>query len=178
MALSLKQKEISRMVVLLGTFLRLSLNKGKNVYFVGDELNHLKCYLEIQNIRCRGKITFSSDIDETILKCKMIKLLLQPIVENSILHGFDARGGSGRIWLRVYRENSYICFCLTDDGCGMSEEMVKNLSDIRSETGHGIKNVMKRISLYYGDGCGVTIRSTPQLGTTVEVRITEQISEQ
>lgn len=70
MALSLKQKEISRMVVLLGTFLRLSLNKGKNVYFVGDELNHLKCYLEIQNIRCRGKITFSSDIDETILKCE------------------------------------------------------------------------------------------------------------
>lgn len=175
MALSKKQKEISNMVVLLGSFLRLSLNKGKNVYMVRDELNHLKCYLDIQNIRCRGKILFSSEIDETTLDYRMIKLLLQPLVENSILHGFDFRGGAGQIWLKVYMENEYIYFSVTDDGCGMSDELIRSIYDMKSDVGHGLKNVMKRISLYYGEDCGLTIQSKEQVGTTIEIKIMNQV---
>lgn len=175
MALSKKQKEISNMVVLLGSFLRLSLNKGKNVYMVRDELNHLKCYLDIQNIRCRGKILFSSEIDETALDYRMIKLLLQPLVENSILHGFDFRGGAGQIWLKVYMEDEYIYFSVTDDGCGMSDELIHSIYDMKSDVGHGLKNVMKRISLYYGEDCGLTIQSKEQVGTTIEIKIMNQV---
>ena len=175
MALSMKQKEISNMVVLLGSFLRLSLNKGKNIYMVRDELNHLKCYLDIQNIRCKGKILFSSDIDEAALDYRMIKLLLQPLVENSILHGFDFRGGAGQIWLKVYMEEEYIYFTITDDGCGMPEELVTRICDMQSDVGHGIKNVMKRISLYYGSGCGLTIQSKEKVGTTIEVKILNNV---
>ena len=171
----MKQKEISNMVVLLGSFLRLSLNKGKNIYMVRDELNHLKCYLDIQNIRCKGKILFSSDIDEAALDYRMIKLLLQPLVENSILHGFDFRGGAGQIWLKVYMEEEYIYFTITDDGCGMPEELVTRICDMQSDVGHGIKNVMKRISLDYGSGCGLTIQSKEKVGTTIEVKILNNV---
>ena len=175
MALSMKQKEISNMVILLGTFLRLSLNKGKNVYRVRDEVSHLQCYMDIQNIRCRGKIMFSTEIDETILDYRMVKLLLQPLVENSILHGFDFRGGAGQIWVKACMEENYIYFSVTDDGCGMSKELVEAISDLDCEVGHGLKNVMKRIALYYGDGCGLNIHSTPEVGTTIEIRILSEV---
>lgn len=176
MALSMKQKEISNMVILLGKFLRLSLNKGKDLYFVRDELNHLKCYMEIQNIRHGGRIEFSVEGDESVLECKMVKLLLQPVVENSILHGFDFRSGAGQIWVKVLGEEPYIYFTVTDDGCGMDKELAEKICDMSSEAGYGIKNVIKRIQLYYGDEGSLSIRSTPQVGTTVEIRILKEVS--
>ena len=176
MALSMKQKEISNMVILLGKFLRLSLNKGKDLYFVRDELNHLKCYMEIQNIRHGGRIEFSVEGDESVLECKMVKLLLQPVVENSILHGFDFRSGAGQIWVKVLGEDPYIYFTVTDDGCGMNEELTEKIYDMKSEVGYGIKNVIKRIQLYYGDQGSLSIKSTPQVGTTVEIRILREVS--
>lgn len=178
MALSMKQKEISNMVISLGNFLRLSLNKGKGFYRVKDELSHLTCYLDIQNIRCKGKIVFSLETEDSVLECLMIKLLLQPLVENSILHGFDSRGGTGRIWVKVFEEDPYLYLTVSDDGCGMSQELVKDLCDMETETGHGIKNVMRRIQLYYGDGCGITIQSTPEVGTTIEIKILKEIPSQ
>ena len=178
MALSMKQKEISRMVVLLGTFLRLSLNKGKNVYTVRDELNHLQCYLDIQNIRCRGKIEFESDADPSIMECRMIKLLLQPLVENSILHGFDQKGGAGRIWLKAERRDGFLLFTVRDDGCGMEEAQIERICDMNSEEGHGLKNVIRRIALYYGDSCGLTICSSPGEGTMIEIKIADDIANQ
>ncbi|MFT4007977.1 MAG: histidine kinase [Lacrimispora sp.] len=178
MALSMKQKEISNMVILLGNFLRLSLNKGKNVYFVSDELNHLKSYMDIQNIRCRGKIEFSLDADSQVLKFRIIKLLLQPLVENSILHGFDFRGGAGQIWVKAFAEEDYIYFTVTDDGCGMEPELVEAVCDMNSDVGHGLKNVMKRIGLYYGEGCGLTIQSTMGVGTAIEIKILNEVPNQ
>ncbi|MBE7720083.1 sensor histidine kinase [Lacrimispora indolis] len=178
MALSMKQKEISNMVILLGNFLRLSLNKGKNVYFVSDELNHLKSYMDIQNIRCKGKIEFSLDADSQVLKFRMIKLLLQPLVENSILHGFDFRGGAGQIWVKAFAEEDYIYFTVTDDGCGMEAELVEAVYDMKSDVGHGLKNVMKRIGLYYGEGCGLTIQSTVGIGTAIEIKILNEVPNQ
>lgn len=174
----LKQKEISNMVILLGNFLRLSLNKGKNVYFVSDELNHLKSYMDIQNIRCRGKIGFSMEVDDQVLKFRMIKLLLQPLVENSILHGFDFRGGAGQIWVKAFAEGAFIYFTVTDDGCGMEPEAVEAVCDMKSEVGHGLKNVMKRISLYYGEGCGLAIQSTKGVGTAIELKILNEVPNQ
>ena len=178
MALSMKQKEISNMVILLGNFLRLSLNKGKNVYFVSDELNHLKSYMDIQNIRCRGKIEFSLDADSQVLKFRIIKLLLQPLVENSILHGFDFRGGAGQIWVKAFAEEDYIYFTVTDDGCGMEPELAEAVCDMNSDVGHGLKNVMKRIGLYYGEGCGLTIQSTMGIGTAIEIKILNEVPNQ
>lgn len=175
MALSMKQREISKMVVLLGNFLRLSLNKGNNIYMVRDEISHLKSYIEIQNIRCRGKIDFSLDIAPEILDYRMIKLLLQPLVENSILHGFDCRGGAGQIWVKGYEDGDYIFFTVADDGCGMEEDKIEAICDMNSETGHGLKNVMKRIALYYGEGSSLSIRSVLNVGTEIELCICREI---
>ncbi len=178
MALSMNQKEISNMVIQLGNFLRLSLNKGKNIYYVRDEINHLKCYMEIQNVRSKGKILFSADVEDEILDYRMIKLLLQPLVENSIIHGMDFRGGMGRICLKAYRAEDYMYFIITDDGCGMSPELIGSIYDMTSDIGHGLKNVMKRINLYYGEDCGLTINSRLQVGTTIEIKIRTVIPNQ
>jgi len=96
-------------------------------------------------------------------------------VENSILHGFDFRGGTGQIWVKVCAEDEYIYFSVVDDGCGMSEELIQGIIDMESDIGHGIKNVMKRISLYYGDDCGLTIHSKVQVGTTIEIKILNEV---
>lgn len=176
MALSKKQKEISQMVILLGNFLRLSLNKGKNIYFVKNEIEHLKSYMEIQNIRCKGKIQFILEIEPSINEYRMFKLLLQPLVENAILHGFDFRGGEGTIWVAGYEEDDFLIFKVRDDGCGMFESQIEDLYNMDLETGHGLKNVMKRVSLYYGKGSGVVIRSERGKGSEIELRLYKEIA--
>lgn len=176
MALSKKQKEISKMVILLGNFLRLSLNKGKNIYFVKNEIEHLKTYMEIQNIRCRGKIEFILDIEPSINDYRMIKLLLQPLVENAILHGFDHRGGEGTIRVEGYEDEEFMIFKIIDDGCGMFQSQIEDLYNMELETGHGLKNVMKRVSLYYGKGGAVVIRSELGKGTEIELKLYKEVT--
>ncbi|HBG12194.1 MAG TPA: sensor histidine kinase, partial [Clostridium sp.] len=68
-------------------------------------------------------------------------------------------------------EEDYIYFTIIDDGCGMEPEFVEAICDMKSDVGHGLKNVIKRISLYYGEGCGLTIQSTVEIGTTIEIKI-------
>ena len=138
MALEKQQYELSNIVTKLGTFLRLSLNKGKWIYKVRDELNHLNSYIEIQKIRSNGGIVFNSNIDEKCLDYNMIKLLIQPIVENSILHGFNKDNGKGRIDLDVKLENDELVFIIKDDGIGMSEEKIRKSWKMKVNR-HGIK---------------------------------------
>ncbi len=178
MALEKRQYELSNIVIMLGTFLRLGLNKGKWTYRVRDELNHLNSYIEIQKIRSNGGIVFNSTIDETCLDIIMIKLLIQPIVENSILHGFNKRDGHGTIDLDVRLEKEELVFVITDDGMGMSAELVEDVMGGGSEIGHGIKNVNNRIKLYYGEKYGITIRSEPGKGTETTIRIPQDVPKQ
>jgi two-component system sensor histidine kinase YesM len=108
----------------------------------------------------------------------MIKLLIQPIVENSILHGFNKDNGKGRIDLDVKLENDELVFIIKDDGIGMSEEKIREIMENESEIGHGIKNVNNRIKLYYGEKYGLTIQSCPNKGAQVTIRIPKYVPNQ
>lgn len=178
-ALKKGDMEMSRLVVLLAEFLRVGLNKGNWIYHLNDEINHISSYIEIQQIRSNFAISFHVDVDKKCKNLTMIKLLLQPIVENSILHGFASKGGRGNIDLKVALHGENIIFTVQDDGCGMSEEMLAQLlQNEASSTGYGMKNVNNRIKLYYGEEYGMKITSEIGKGTCVTICIPTKTKEE
>ncbi|QTH40596.1 sensor histidine kinase [Cohnella sp. LGH] len=170
-----KSEEINRLLYLLAKFYRLSLSKGEEVISLRDELEHIKAYVEIQNIRFDDSIQLEIDVPEELLELNLIKLVLQPIVENSILHGIlEKENGTGRIQVKAECQGEELELSVTDDGPGIEEEVLKNIlnSDKRSRnSGYGIKNVNERIKLYYGSEYGLEYRSVYGEGTTVRIRL-------
>lgn len=159
-------EDIAKMVEALSETFRLSLNKGSNLICVRDEMEHIKAYMTIENMRFNNRFQLEIQMDE-ILDVKILKLILEPFVENAIIHGLEPKMGGGKIILTGKREeNGTILFTVKDDGVG-----VKDMSLL--EKGYGIVNVTERIQLYYGEEYGVTFACEPGEGVTVSIRISE-----
>ena len=169
MALSKGQPIIGEAVRNLGNFLRLSLNKGKTSFTVQDELSLANSYMMIQKMRTRDKIQFTEVVEESIKQYSMVKIVLQPFLENSIIHGL--KGGAGCITLTASEKEGSIEFLIQDNGCGINPELVRELNDIKSDAGHGIKNTMRRLHLYYEGRASVVIKSEPGHGTLVVIDV-------
>lgn len=158
----------------LAKLFRISLNKGNEEIYLEREIEHVKNYLIIQSMRYEDKFRFEIHIDDNVKKCRIIKLILQPIVENCIYHGIKKKRGKGNIIINAFRENNILKIMVKDDGCGMTEEMCKKiLSDEIvpeniSGSGIGVKNVNERIKLRFGKEYGLFYSSKPGEGTTVE----------
>lgn len=176
-AISHNIPEISKMVNALSKFYRLSLSKGREIISVRDELKHIKLYLEIQNLRFDNRIHVTWDLDPSADNCQVIKIILQPIVENAVIHGiFEKPSKSGCLSITTRRFEDGIRITISDDGVGMDEQtMRKNFtaSDGIADTsgGYGVRNTNDRIKLAYGDSYGLTCSSTIGKGTTVTVHI-------
>ncbi|MGN0485561.1 MAG: sensor histidine kinase [Lachnospiraceae bacterium] len=154
-------------------FYRGSLNNGKIVLTVREEIALTDHYLSIQNERFGGMIHISYNLEPDIYECHMLKLLLQPIVENAIRHGRAEEMEQLEIEISIFRQNEKLVFEIFDDGNGMKREQ---LSEVRrslqtGEGGYGIYNVYRRIQNYYGDGYGIYIESEYGLGTKVTFEI-------
>ena len=167
--------EIESTVQNLAKFYKLSLSKGKEIIPIADEIEHIKVYLEIQNQRLENRINLDLNINEKIYEYSTIKIILQPIVENAILHGImEKESKTGEISISGKLDNNDIIICIRDNGIGISEEKLQTLltKEISSQNnGYGIKNIDERIKLYYGSQYGLTYRSAVGEGTSVEVRI-------
>lgn len=178
-AISSNVPAISKMVNALSKFYRLSLSKGREVISLGDELKHARLYLEIQNMRFDDRISVVWDLDPSIENCQIIKIILQPIIENSVIHGiFEKPSKSGTITVSTKRCEDGIRITVADDGVGMDEETIKanfssSLSGEIAETkgGYGVKNICDRVKLAYGDPYGVSCTSIPGQGTVVTIHI-------
>lgn len=162
MAATKQYEHIARITVSLSESFKLSLNKGREIILVDQELKHIEHYLVIQNIRYNNKFDYVQQVDPRLLNRRFQKLLLQPFVENAIFHGLELKMGKGVIRLSGWVEGDTMVFEIADDGVGM------DLSRKQGE-GYGIHNVRERIRLGYGDIYGVTIISKPGEGTTVRV---------
>ncbi len=163
-----------KMTQALGSFYRNSLNSGKDLVTVRDEISCIKSYITILNIRYDNKITAYYDIEEEIEQKEILKLILQPVVENSIHHGFVEKGHSGTIWIRACREKDELIFTVRDDGCGMSEERIAAIMNGDTKTdkhGFGLYSLIERVSLYYQMENPVCIQSSIGEGTTITIRI-------
>lgn len=165
MAIRIGADEIARMVVALVQMLEYS-SKGIDSFVpVEQELHFVKEYLHIQEKRTNSSIAVVFEIEEEVYKSRMLKMLLQPIVENSILHGFNGQKEDKRILISGSRQRDVLVFSIEDNGSGFHYYGIKQL------TGIGITNVMERIMLNYGHKYGIEIQSEPGCGTVVSIRI-------
>jgi len=168
--------EITEITQSLAKFYKLSLSNGKDIVSIRDEIKHVITYVKIQNMRFDNQINFILDISEEIYKYSIIKIILQPILENSILHGIlenrDKQGGIIKLTGRL--ENDTILLIVQDDGVGMTKERVAELlmdTGTIKNHGYGVRNINDRIKLCYGQRYGLTYYSSLGEGTLVEVRI-------
>ena len=173
-----KAKDVETMISSLSTFFRIGVSKGESIITVREEILHLTSYLDIQRIRYGDRLDYAIDADENTLVYRTPKLILQPLVENSIYHGIDMNDQSGMIRIRVSEENDKIRFVISDNGPGMPPEQVSELNRFLREgrsagagTGYGIRNVSDRLSVIYGDRASIRYESEEGRGTSVTVLI-------
>ena len=164
---------IVAMTEALAKLFRISLNKGNEEISLERELEHVKNYLIIQSMRYADKFTYEILVEPGVERCRTIKLILQPIVENCIYHGIKKKRGTGKITIRAYRREQDLIIEVSDDGCGMPEEICRKIlsDEIESEnisgSGIGVKNVNERIQLRFGKKYGLSYSSEEGVGTTV-----------
>ncbi len=176
-----QKQEAVKAVTALARFFRISLSKGKSIITVKDELEHVRNYLMIQQMRFKNKFVYKIEAGEDVLNLVSLKLMLQPLVENAIYHGMEFMDGDGEICVEVYRDAEELRFLVRDNGLGMTEKQVAELlgekHHVSSKRGSGIgvKNVMERIKLYFGDDYGLSIWSEPDEGTTITIRLPARV---
>ena len=172
-----QKSEAVKVVTALARFFRISLSKGKSIITVRDELEHVRNYLMIQQMRFKNKFTYTIDAAPEVLGLASLKLMLQPLVENAIYHGMEFKDGDGIIAVTAVQKEDGLWFTIQDNGLGMTEEQVESLltehAHVSSKRGSGIgvKNVNERIRLYFGNEYGLSIESEPDEGTTIRIHL-------
>ncbi|MFT4144295.1 MAG: sensor histidine kinase [Mobilitalea sp.] len=167
----------SEMATNLGSILRYGINKTKEEVTVKEELDNLEKYIYLQDIRFHSVYTITINVDPELYSIHIIKLILQPIVENAIYHGMkDIRSG-GKIIINGYKQDKkQLIFEIEDNGKGMTDQLTKDLNDYINDKNNlfnsiGLRNVNKRIKIKYGDEFGLEIQSKPNESTKVIVKL-------
>ena len=175
-----KDDETAEIVTALSQFYRKSLSRGAEFVSLGDEVRHISLYIFIQNKRFDGKISLLQNIPDKLLLYQLPKLTLQPIVENSIIHGILETGRQdGEIEISAKCTDDFLCIIIHDNGCGMDEETTGHILEFNPRespinSGYGLYNINERIKLAYGNGYGLFFYSSLDEGTTVEIRLPKQ----
>lgn len=174
-----KQPEAPVMADALAKLFRLSLSKGEDVVSIKQELEHVENYLVIQKMRYKTKFDYRIEAEEEALLQMVPKLIVQPLVENSIYHGIKAKRMKCQLLVRAFLDGGDVVIQVADDGVGMAHEKLERivLSENVSEKtmgGIGVHNVIERIRLYYGEDYGVEYFSVETIGTVAEIRLPMQ----
>jgi len=169
-------ENVSDMLYALGNILRYGISLEKEIVTVREEIEHLKDYILLQQVRFCDIFEIRLDIDESICDLPILKLILQPIVENAIYHGLSEVSLGGLITISGYGQNGNIVFEIRDNGAGIRDKRLKELNDYICGKNDlfksiGLKNVQRRIELYYGLGYGLSINSAYGEGTVVLVML-------
>ncbi|OZB94119.1 sensor histidine kinase [Paenibacillus sp. XY044] len=163
--------EISHVVTSLSKFYRTALNRGNNITSVRDELENMKSYVEIIQIMRDYSFDVEYEIEEAVYVCHTIHLILQPLVENAILHGIDQKeAGRGLLTVRARICDNAIAFDVEDNGPGMPPDTAERILTVYS-TGYGLKNVNDRIQLLYGPEYGISVSSQLGQGTIMTITV-------
>ena len=165
-------EQVSNMVTSLSDFFRYCISRGDHFVSIGDEVENIKNYIYMQQIRFGSLLAVNMEIQEDVCSFLTMKLLLQPIVENSIIHGIGKKSGKGKIIIRVYTKDSSVIFCVEDDGAGMDENTKEELlSPSKKERSVGLSNVIQRLKLFFNQKYSFNIESRLNAGTTVTIAI-------
>lgn len=172
-------EQVKTMTYALSDFLRISLSKGQDWITIEKEIRHIEDYLTILQIRYGAMLTFAIDIPEEILQTEVLKMILQPLVENAVYHGTKHVRRAGKVTVAATVAEDTIRFLITDNGIGMEDERLLEIQarlaqatvDDSGEGGYGLYNVRKRLLLYYGNAASLQIDSTYRKGTTITVTV-------
>ncbi len=167
-----------KMVASLSNYFRFSLSSGKDVITIAEEKQHVRSYLEIQQMRYRDMMEYEIEIPDDLKNYVLPKLTLQPLVENALYHGIKNRRCKGLIRVSGRAEDEHVVFVVKDDGVGMSEErlneLCSSLTDNKRE-GFGLRAVHQRIQILFGSEYGLSLESVPDGGTKITVKIPMQV---
>lgn len=174
-AIMSESDNVSEMIGSLTHLLKMSISATDRMITIAEELENVKHYILLQKVRYSTRFDTVFDIAPDLLDVQIIKLILQPIVENAILHGMNRRGGS-TIEIRGWRDGPDAVLAVSDNGKGMDERQLQKLirainSGKKMSKGIGLSNVNQRLILSYGEAYGLAIRSAPDEGTTVTIRV-------
>ncbi len=169
------QKKVVSMVGSLSDFFRTSLNQGKDIISVKEELQHVRSYLEIQQVRYQDILEYEIRVPEELNRYLIPKITIQPLVENALYHGIKNKRGAGKIVISGKREEDHFCIMIEDNGIGITKErllQVREGIENKIPTGHdiyGLYNVNERIRLNFGEKYGIFIESRYGDGTVVSI---------
>ena len=163
--------DVVTLVASLSTFFRISLSHGIDYIPIHDEIEHVRNYLIIQQIRYRDVLTYDINVEEGIPNKRILKLLLQPIVENALYHGIKNTRERGKITVSIKKEGEKLRFSVEDNGIGMTketlDELMYDINEGNGEKGYGLYNVNSRLKLNYGLSEGIEVTSEYKKGTVV-----------
>ncbi len=166
------QEDIDDMIISLASYLRIGLHKGDMFVSIADEIRHVASYVAIEKSRYNNLFDIDIDVDESIIDYSVIKIILQPIVENSIRHGFKRIEHKGIIRVKIEKDEEYIYFEVEDNGNGFVYEDRTKLPQSESKTGGvGLYNVNQRLIMQYGTESALQINSEVDVGTRVNFKI-------
>lgn len=168
--------EIAEMVLALSDTFKLSLNRGEKLIEVGDEIEKIKAYMKLQNMRYHNRFDLRIDIDEAMMDRKILTFILQPVVENAVYHGLEPKMGnecyillSGH--MKKESDDRFMEFRIKDNGVG-----IVDMSQL--EEGYGVKNIKERLFLFYGEKAGIRYESEAGEGTEVTIRVPLEIQKE
>lgn len=178
-----KNKEAIDMVVSLSDFFRTVVSKGKDFITIREEEIHIKSYLQIQQSRYKDILDYEINIPEELYGYQILKLTMQPLIENSLYHGIKMLRARGKITVTGEIKDEVVCFHVIDNGIGMDEQELNALREeiempgSKQSSGFGLANVNKRIKLNYGSIYGLNIQSTKGEGTNITIKIPAKLME-
>ena len=172
-------EHVVKMVASLSDFFRTALSKGKDFISVGEEKRHIQSYLAIQQFRYRDIMEYEVCFSDEVQEYEMLKLTLQPLVENALYHGIKNKRGVGHIQVLGRKEGDNLVFQVRDDGIGMTKERLCEVRQLiqgeraldQEHSGFGLFNINERIRLYYGPEYGLSAESSYLEGTQMQVVI-------
>lgn len=178
MAEGKKNEEVVLMTASLARLLRQSISNEDELVSIGQEIEYARGYLTIQKMRYKDKLEFRIEVEPSILNIRLIKLVLQPVIENAIYHGLKYKESRGLLLVKGFMKNGNAVLQVIDDGVGMDQETLDHIYERHKvdyhSNGVGIYNVQKRLQLYYGNEYGIVYESKPGEGTTATITIPGQ----
>lgn len=171
-----KNEELASMIDLLGRYMRFSISSVKEVIKMKEELEYLDYYISLQKIRFGPKLIFKVEADNNAIECKILKLMLQPIVENAIYHGLEKKQGEWLLTLKASVTDDMLKVQIADNGIGMNDIKLRELKEhIFNDSGSlksmGLKNINERLKIVFENDYSFDIKSLDGLGTIVEITV-------
>jgi len=172
-----KADSVAVMITDLVKLYQISLSGGRQLITVGEELNHLKSYLQILKIRHMNKFEVVFDVPEEVMAFNTVKIILQPLVENAIYHGIEPQADKGMIYIKGDVDDGTLSLQISDNGVGIGYDSIQELFQSEQKNSHkmykglGMKNIDERIKLYFGEEYGLHFSSQVGVGTTVTITL-------